>query len=116
MGLFSVCGARYKTRPGLTYHYNHSHKEQRSAMQSGGNAGTQGMPPGYPGAHDDDNALSSYHHDDSNGPHLGSGYPGGGGSSGPGSVGGGSSLTPPSTPGGGGESLDGMQGAKTNIK
>ena len=22
----SVCLARYKTRPGLTYHYNHSHK------------------------------------------------------------------------------------------
>lgn len=22
-----MCGARYKTRPGLTYHYNHSHKE-----------------------------------------------------------------------------------------
>lgn len=25
---FSVCGARYKTRPGLTYHYTHSHKEK----------------------------------------------------------------------------------------
>jgi len=24
----SVCGARYKTRPGLTYHYSHSHKEK----------------------------------------------------------------------------------------
>lgn len=24
----SVCGARYKTRPGLTYHYTHSHKEK----------------------------------------------------------------------------------------
>ena len=23
----SVCGMRYKTRPGLTYHYAHSHKE-----------------------------------------------------------------------------------------
>ena len=23
-----VCLARYKTRPGLTYHYNHSHKER----------------------------------------------------------------------------------------
>jgi len=23
-----VCGARYKTRPGLTYHYTHSHKEK----------------------------------------------------------------------------------------
>lgn len=26
--LFIVCGARYKTRPGLTYHYTHSHKEK----------------------------------------------------------------------------------------
>ena len=25
---FLVCFARYKTRPGLTYHYNHSHKEK----------------------------------------------------------------------------------------
>lgn len=25
---FTVCGARYKTRPGLTYHYTHSHKEK----------------------------------------------------------------------------------------
>ena len=24
----SVCLARYKTRPGLTYHYNHSHKDR----------------------------------------------------------------------------------------
>ena len=23
-----VCGARYKTRPGLTYHYTHSHKDK----------------------------------------------------------------------------------------
>jgi len=23
-----LCGARYKTRPGLSYHYNHSHKEK----------------------------------------------------------------------------------------
>ncbi|RZF46019.1 hypothetical protein LSTR_LSTR004732 [Laodelphax striatellus] len=30
------CGARYKTRPGLTYHYTHSHKEPRAA---GGGAG-----------------------------------------------------------------------------
>lgn len=26
--LLIVCGARYKTRPGLTYHYTHSHKEK----------------------------------------------------------------------------------------
>ena len=25
-----MCLARYKTRPGLTYHYNHSHKERDS--------------------------------------------------------------------------------------
>lgn len=23
----AVCGAKYKTRPGLTYHYTHTHKE-----------------------------------------------------------------------------------------
>lgn len=28
---FSVCGVRYKTRPGLTYHYSHSHKEKPAA-------------------------------------------------------------------------------------
>ncbi|KAF0761064.1 zinc finger protein ubi-d4 isoform X1 [Aphis craccivora] len=26
-----LCGARYKTRPGLTYHYTHSHKEKPAA-------------------------------------------------------------------------------------
>jgi len=26
--ILTVCGARYKTRPGLTYHYTHSHKEK----------------------------------------------------------------------------------------
>lgn len=30
----SVCGARYKTRPGLTYHYGHSHKEGASDENS----------------------------------------------------------------------------------
>lgn len=30
----SVCGARYKTRPGLTYHYSHSHKEGASDENS----------------------------------------------------------------------------------
>ena len=24
----TVCGARYKTRPGLSYHYNHTHREK----------------------------------------------------------------------------------------
>lgn len=28
MSTVPVCLARYKTRPGLTYHYNHSHKER----------------------------------------------------------------------------------------
>ncbi|XP_077302623.1 double PHD fingers d4 isoform X2 [Arctopsyche grandis] len=31
-----LCGARYKTRPGLNYHYTHSHKE------AGGSAGSDG--------------------------------------------------------------------------
>lgn len=30
-----VCGARYKTRPGLTYHYTHSHKEGKCAAVTG---------------------------------------------------------------------------------
>ncbi|XP_066249951.1 zinc finger protein ubi-d4 A isoform X1 [Euwallacea similis] len=29
-----LCGARYKTRPGLTYHYGHSHKEGASEENS----------------------------------------------------------------------------------
>ena len=29
-----MCGARYKTRPGLTYHYSHSHKEGASDENS----------------------------------------------------------------------------------
>ncbi|CAG9860125.1 unnamed protein product [Phyllotreta striolata] len=29
-----ICGARYKTRPGLTYHYRHSHKEGASDENS----------------------------------------------------------------------------------
>lgn len=28
-----VCGARYKTRPGLTYHYTHSHKDKEQQDQ-----------------------------------------------------------------------------------
>ncbi|XP_054281673.1 zinc finger protein neuro-d4-like isoform X2 [Macrosteles quadrilineatus] len=30
-----LCGARYKTRPGLTYHYTHSHKEGKCAAVTG---------------------------------------------------------------------------------
>lgn len=31
---FPVCGARYKTRPGLTYHYSHSHRDGASDENS----------------------------------------------------------------------------------
>ncbi len=40
-----VCGARYKTRPGLTYHYTHSHKEkedEEEEMERGGAGGSSG--------------------------------------------------------------------------
>ncbi|KAL1124293.1 hypothetical protein AAG570_002061 [Ranatra chinensis] len=54
-----LCGARYKTRPGLTYHYTHSHKDGRCAGTSasgtgssagagaaaGGGGGMAGPPP-----------------------------------------------------------------------
>lgn len=30
-----LCGARYKTRPGLTYHYTHSHKERSGGAVTG---------------------------------------------------------------------------------
>ena len=29
-----MCPARYKTRPGLTYHYAHSHKEERRQQRA----------------------------------------------------------------------------------
>ena len=32
--IIAVCGARYKTRPGLSYHYNHTHKEPGSSSNS----------------------------------------------------------------------------------
>jgi len=48
-----TCGARYKTRPGLTYHYTHSHKnlleeedeDSGSATPSGGSGGGSNGPP-----------------------------------------------------------------------
>ncbi|CAA9994390.1 unnamed protein product [Nesidiocoris tenuis] len=43
---FTVCGARYKTRPGLTYHYTHSHKDGGSGGGGrGGGGGSGGLPP-----------------------------------------------------------------------
>uniref|UniRef100_A0A8D8R2G2 Zinc finger protein ubi-d4 B n=1 Tax=Cacopsylla melanoneura TaxID=428564 RepID=A0A8D8R2G2_9HEMI len=57
-----LCGARYKTRPGLTYHYTHSHKEgscadvvpppRRGGDRSGGSGG------GGPSSMDEDNSSS----------------------------------------------------------
>ena len=62
-----VCLARYKTRPGLTYHYNHSHKdrdldgyslpepEEHAGSPSTGSdsldapPGSRGAYSGYPG-------------------------------------------------------------------
>lgn len=60
-----MCGARYKTRPGLTYHYRHSHKEGASdensrdsnaptpSSQMGGPMGSDfsGLPVGPPQGH-----------------------------------------------------------------
>ncbi|KAJ8956976.1 hypothetical protein NQ318_012140 [Aromia moschata] len=60
-----LCGARYKTRPGLTYHYGHSHKEGASdensrdsnaptpSAQMGGpmTSGFPGLPVGPPQGH-----------------------------------------------------------------
>lgn len=38
-----LCGARYKTRPGLSYHYSHSHQnEGGSALAVGGRPGEEG--------------------------------------------------------------------------
>ncbi|XP_065203330.1 zinc finger protein ubi-d4-like isoform X1 [Planococcus citri] len=39
-----LCGARYKTRPGLTYHYTHSHKEKASQEDEGSLEGAPGSP------------------------------------------------------------------------
>ncbi|XP_046989323.1 zinc finger protein ubi-d4 isoform X1 [Schistocerca americana] len=49
-----LCGARYKTRPGLTYHYTHSHKDEESGdapstqaqvpLQGGGQSPVVGSP------------------------------------------------------------------------
>lgn len=54
----SVCGARYKTRPGLTYHYTHSHKEKpavnipdEEASQENGLISTPVSPQTQPTLH-----------------------------------------------------------------
>ncbi|XP_043236154.1 zinc finger protein ubi-d4 B-like isoform X1 [Amphibalanus amphitrite] len=40
-----LCSARYKTRPGLTYHYAHSHKEERRREQRAAEPGYEPPPP-----------------------------------------------------------------------
>lgn len=48
--LSAVCGAKYKTRPGLTYHFTHTHKEP--AGGSGGAGASDGdSRDSRPGAH-----------------------------------------------------------------
>ncbi|XP_063231973.1 zinc finger protein ubi-d4 A-like isoform X2 [Bacillus rossius redtenbacheri] len=47
-----LCGARYKTRPGLTYHYTHSHKERDDdeSLSSEGVVGATERGSASPGA------------------------------------------------------------------
>lgn len=45
--LFTACGARYKTRPGLTYHYTHSHK---NLLDGGGGGDDEDSGPATPTA------------------------------------------------------------------
>lgn len=40
-----MCGAKYKTRPGLTYHFTHTHKEP-AATAGGASAGGAGASDG----------------------------------------------------------------------
>ena len=40
----AVCGMRYKTRPGLSYHINHSHKNKGNASAGGGGGAAAGLP------------------------------------------------------------------------
>jgi hypothetical protein len=75
---FSVCGIKYKTRPGLKYHIKHTHKEGADMIPIQHHASVA------PGAED-------YLHEEGVSAHS--------------SVGG-VSLTPPSTPGGGATFLD----------
>lgn len=45
-----MCGARYKTRPGLTYHYTHSHKDRGSGAVTGDEEVSSEAPPSSPSA------------------------------------------------------------------
>jgi len=47
-----LCGAKYKTRPGLSYHYNHTHKEKppTDLQGQGGASLEQGGAEGEPGS------------------------------------------------------------------
>ncbi|XP_008485868.1 zinc finger protein ubi-d4 B-like [Diaphorina citri] len=58
-----LCGARYKTRPGLTYHYTHSHKEGTCAdvvppRRGGDRAGSGGNSLTGPPSLDEENSSS----------------------------------------------------------
>ena len=111
--VFTVCGARYKTRPGLTYHVNHSHKDgansvDRSIMQAPPPhvPPPAGPPPmGGPMPHPHMPGYPPQNVPPRPPPQPSSVVPGQSadevheeGASAPSSVGG-SSLTPPSTPG-----------------
>ncbi|XP_018895664.1 zinc finger protein ubi-d4 B isoform X2 [Bemisia tabaci] len=52
-----LCGARYKTRPGLTYHYTHSHKEGRVCTVQGDEDASQEGPPSSPANKDKSPAV-----------------------------------------------------------
>lgn len=69
MSCIAVCGARYKTRPGLSYHYNHTHKEPGASSST--STGSAIIPP-LEEQEQEQQTSSSF---------------------------GGGSLTPPSTPG-----------------
>ena len=72
----TVCGARYKTRPGLTYHYKNSHKDRDPSVPVGG----------YPHQQQQHQQPQQQHHGHHSGGGVvedgGSGGGGGGGSNG----------------------------------
>ena len=79
-----MCGARYKTRPGLSYHYNHSHKEKAGGGTTGSSETGNAPPTSVPPITSVSGGMEEIVHEE--------------GVSAPSSVGG-SSITPPSTPG-----------------